>query len=81
MDNSNAERLVNSYSDMILRVSFLYLKQTCDAGWTVHHCRGTDCVVTRVHMAFDSSGLPISCKIHNDNYLKGDKDAVIVWQK
>ena len=31
MDNSNAERLVNSYSDMILRVSFLYLKQTCDA--------------------------------------------------
>ena len=26
-----AERLVNSYSDMILRVSFLYLKQTCDA--------------------------------------------------
>ena len=32
-------------------------------------------------MAFDSSGLPISCKIHNDNYLKGDKDAAIVWQK
>ena len=31
MDNSNAERLVNSYSDMILRISFLYLKQTCDA--------------------------------------------------
>jgi hypothetical protein len=29
-------------------------------------------------MVLDSSGLPISYRIHNDNYLKGDKDAAIV---
>ena len=31
MDNTNAERLVNTYADMILRISFMYLKQTSDA--------------------------------------------------
>lgn len=31
MDNHNAERLVNTYADMILRISYMYLKQTCDA--------------------------------------------------
>lgn len=28
MDNQNAERLVNTYADMILRISYMYLKQT-----------------------------------------------------
>lgn len=31
MDSKNADRLVNTYADMILRISFMYLKQTCDA--------------------------------------------------
>ena len=31
MDGENADRLVNTYADMILRISFMYLKQTCDA--------------------------------------------------
>ena len=31
MDNSNAVRLVEVYSDMITRISLMYLKQTCDA--------------------------------------------------
>ncbi len=31
MDNSNAARLVEVYSDMIMRISLMYLKQTCDA--------------------------------------------------
>ena len=31
MDSKNADRLINTYADMILRISFMYLKQTCDA--------------------------------------------------
>lgn len=31
MHSQNAEHLVNTYSDMILRISYMYLKQTCDA--------------------------------------------------
>lgn len=31
MDEVQARRLVNLYSDMILRISYQYLKQTCDA--------------------------------------------------
>lgn len=31
MDNANADRLVNTYADMILRISYMYLKQTSDA--------------------------------------------------
>ena len=31
MDNRNADRLVNTYADMILRISYMYLKQTHDA--------------------------------------------------
>ena len=31
MDNQNTDRLVNTYADMILRISYMYLKQTCDA--------------------------------------------------
>ena len=31
MDPQNAQRLVESYSDMILRISYSYLKQTYDA--------------------------------------------------
>lgn len=31
MDSAQANRLVNTYADMILRISYSYLKQTCDA--------------------------------------------------
>ena len=31
MDDFQARRLVNLYADMILRISYQYLKQTCDA--------------------------------------------------
>ena len=31
MDKSHARRLVDTYADMILRISYSYLKQTCDA--------------------------------------------------
>lgn len=31
MDEFQARRLVNTYADMILRISYSYLKQTCDA--------------------------------------------------
>ena len=31
MDEYQARRLVNTYADMILRISYQYLKQTCDA--------------------------------------------------
>ena len=31
MDHQNAQRLVDTYSDLILRISLIYLKQTCDA--------------------------------------------------
>ncbi len=31
MDELQAKRLVNLYADMILRISYQYLKQTCDA--------------------------------------------------
>ena len=31
MDSKNADRLINTYADMILRISFMYLKQKCDA--------------------------------------------------
>lgn len=31
MDDRNADRLVDTYADMILRISFMYLKQTFDA--------------------------------------------------
>lgn len=31
MDSAQANRLVNEYADMILRISYSYLKQTCDA--------------------------------------------------
>lgn len=31
MDNREAERLINTYADMILRISYMYLGQTCDA--------------------------------------------------
>ena len=31
MDDFQAKRLVNLYADMILRISYQYLKQTCDA--------------------------------------------------
>ena len=31
MDNENAERLVNTYADTILRISYMYLKETHDA--------------------------------------------------
>lgn len=31
MDGAQATRLVNEYADMILRISYSYLKQTCDA--------------------------------------------------
>lgn len=31
MDELQARRLVNTYADMILRISYSYLKQTCDA--------------------------------------------------
>ena len=31
MDHKNAERLVNTYADTILRISYIYLKQTYDA--------------------------------------------------
>lgn len=29
--NQNAERLANTYADAILRLSYAYLKNTCDA--------------------------------------------------
>lgn len=31
MNSHNADRLVKTYADMILRISYMYLKQTCDA--------------------------------------------------
>lgn len=31
MEESQAARLANRYADMILRISYQYLKQTCDA--------------------------------------------------
>lgn len=31
LDEAQAQRLVTMYADMILRISFSYLKQTCDA--------------------------------------------------
>jgi len=31
MNSLNAERLVKTYADTILRISYMYLKQTCDA--------------------------------------------------
>lgn len=31
MNSNNADRLVNTYADMILRISYMYLKQTQDA--------------------------------------------------
>ncbi len=31
MDNTNADRLVRTYADTILRISYMYLKQTSDA--------------------------------------------------
>lgn len=31
MDEAQARRLVDTYADMILRISYQYLKQTCDA--------------------------------------------------
>ena len=31
MNNDNADRLVNKYADMILRISYMYLKHTQDA--------------------------------------------------
>ena len=31
MDNANADRLVRTYADTILRISYMYLKQTSDA--------------------------------------------------
>ena len=31
MDSRNAERLINTYADTILRISYMYLRQTHDA--------------------------------------------------
>ena len=31
MDSKNADRLIQTYADMILRISYMYLKQTYDA--------------------------------------------------
>lgn len=31
MDSKNADRLISAYADMILRISYMYLKQTYDA--------------------------------------------------
>lgn len=31
MDSNNADRLINTYADMILRISYMHLKQTYDA--------------------------------------------------
>ena len=28
MDNKNADRLINTYADMILRISYMYLNQS-----------------------------------------------------
>ena len=37
LDRGEAERLVNSYSDLILRLSYTYLKSTHDAQDICHY--------------------------------------------
>ena len=40
MDEFQARRLVNTYADTILRISYQYLKQTCDAEDICQHSSG-----------------------------------------
>lgn len=54
MDNSNAERLVNTYSDMILRISVMYLKQTYDAE---DICQDVFLKLLQRELSFDSPDL------------------------
>ena len=51
MDESQACRLVNTYADMILRISYQYLKQTCDAE---DICQNVFLKYITNHMTFDS---------------------------
>ena len=44
MDEFQARRLVNTYADMILRISYQYLKQTCDAVFSLR-ILGTESIV------------------------------------
>ena len=51
MDEFQAKRLVNLYADMILRISYQYLKQTCDAE---DICQTVFLKYISANMAFDS---------------------------
>lgn len=51
MDEFQARRLVNTYADMILRISYQYLKQTCDAE---DICQTVFLKYISHNMAFDS---------------------------
>ena len=51
MDEFQACRLVNTYADMILRISYQYLKQTCDAE---DICQTVFLKYITGHMTFDS---------------------------
>lgn len=51
MDEFQAKRLVNLYADMILRISYQYLKQTCDAE---DICQTVFLKYITANMAFDS---------------------------
>ena len=51
MDEFQAKRLVNLYADMILRISYQYLKQTCDSE---DICQTVFLKYITADMAFDS---------------------------
>ena len=51
MDEFQAKRLVNLYADMILRISYQYLKQTCDAE---DICQTVFLKYLTANLAFDS---------------------------
>lgn len=51
MNEFQAKRLVNLYADMILRISYQYLKQTCDAE---DICQTVFLKYLTANMAFDS---------------------------
>lgn len=53
MDSQNAERLVGTYADMILRISYIYLKNTADAE---DICQNVFLKLLKNEIVFDSPG-------------------------
>ena len=53
MDSQNADRLVGTYADMILRISYIYLKNTADAE---DICQDVFLKLLKNEIVFDSPG-------------------------